>query len=294
MPGADHDEWQNYANLLSAAHAAHLPEIRSLFRRLPWDGVERVLDAPSGDGFFSELIAEQVDPRGEVVAVDIDEAALASLQRRIQRLSDTAPIISYLADVFALPFPDGHFDFIWCAQSLISLAAPKELPPGSGTKNALEELRRVTRPGGRIALLEQDALHYVLLPWPAELELAIQHAQRKGFARLYGRPEQLDVGRQLGRILADSGFQMEQRISLLADRQGKLESAERAFLKAYLEELRSRVHKDLSPDELREFDRLADPDSPDSFFRDRYFEMTWLEFVCLARNPEPRSSRGRR
>ncbi len=124
-------------------------------------------------------------------------------------------------------------------------------------------------------------MHYVMLPWPAELELAIRHAERKGFKRLYGRPEQLDAGRHLGKLLAKSGFEPLRKISLSADRQGIPHDDERAFLTAYFAELRKRIEQDSSRENLRDFDELTDPDSPYSFFQDPEFEMTWLEFVSL-------------
>lgn len=280
---ADHAEWSQYADLLAAAHEAHAAEIRSLIDRLPWDGVSRVLDAPCGDGFYSALIAERLGAGAEVLGVDIDEAALAQFEDRAGNANTAARLTSCLADVSNMPFDDGGFDFVWCAQSLVSLSNPEETPPSGELKKALAEFRRVLKPGGIIALLEQDAMHYLLLPWPAELELAIQRAEREGFRRIYGQPAQLDVGRHLGRILSGAGFQLQRRMSLTADRQGVLAGLDQKFLEAYFIELRRRILQDLSRDELSEFDRLTDPHSQDSFFRDANFEMTWLEFVCLAR-----------
>lgn len=282
---AEHSEWQDYADLLAAAHEAHRPEIRELIHELPWNGIRCVLDAPCGDGFHIGLIAERLDADGEIIGVDIDNEALVSLERRKDILEGDVAVSSCRADVFALPFQAGRFDFVWCAQSLISLAEPRESLPSPGIEAALKEFHRVLRPGGMIALLEQDAMHYVLLPWPEELELALQRAQRQGFARMYGRPEQLIVGRHLGRMLAEGGFQVERRFSLTADRQAPLNQAETAFLKAYFEELRSRVEAHLNRDDRKEFDRLTNISSPDSFFHDPHFEMTCLEFVCLARKP---------
>jgi SAM-dependent methyltransferase len=185
------------------------------------------------------------------------------------------------ADIYAMPFPSDRFDFAWCAQSLISLSEPHENPAGPGVGNALREIHRVLRTGGQIGLLEQDAMHYLLLPWPPELELAIQQAQRQGFARMHGHPQQLHIGRRLGKLLAESGFQPWRRITLSSDRQGLPDRDLQRFLQAYLAELRDRVHRDLSRPELRQFDRLTDPESENSFLHDPHFEMTWLEFVFL-------------
>ncbi len=280
-PTGGHAERRTYADLLSAAHAAHFPEIRLLIHRLHLERIHRVLDAPCGDGFYSELLAEDLEPGGEVVAVDVDDKALAEVEQRARNMSRGATVTSLHADVFQMPLADESFDFAWCAQSLISLSNPGETSPGPGTLDVLQEFHRVLRPGGRIAVLEEDAMHYMILPWPAELELAIHHAERQGFARLYGRPEQLDAGRQLGKVLAKSGFEPLRKISLSADRQGIPHHDERAFLLAYFAELRKRIEQDISPDNLWEFDALTDARSRRSFFQDPEFEMTWLEFVIL-------------
>lgn len=284
-PHADHADWDEYANLLSAAHQAHLPEIRSLIQQLPLADVRRVLDVPCGDGFYSELLADQLAPGSEVIAVDLEEAALEAVKKRALRRPGGATIKCQSADVHAMPFPDEHFDFAWCAQSLISLSEPQESSTGPGVRNALCEMSRVLRPGGKITLLEQDAMHYVLLPWPPELELALMESQRRGFARKHGHPEQMHVGRQLGRILAEAGFQPLRRIILTANRQGIPTGELRTFLRAYFAELRDRVRLDLSQEELRQFDRHTDPALKSSFFHDPHFEMSTLEFVFLGMRP---------
>ena len=282
-PQADHAEFKDYAGLLSAAHRAFSPEIKSLMRNLPLANARRVLDVPSGDGFYSELLARQLPAGGEVVAADLEKEALEQVAKRSQNLPGHVALTSVSADVDSLPFPEESFDFAWCAQSLISLAEPQETPEGPGIRNSLREIHRVLKPGGEIALLEQDAMHYVLLPWPAELELALQTAHRKGFARMHGHPEQLHVGRQLGKLLAKAGFQPLRKITLSADRHGTPNGYLAVFLQAYFRELRSRVRRDLSRDELQEFNRLTDPESEESFFQDPQFEMTCLEAVFLGR-----------
>jgi ubiquinone/menaquinone biosynthesis C-methylase UbiE len=278
---ADHSDFKAYASLLSAAHQAFLPEIESLLGDLPLADARRVLDVPCGDGFYSEHLARQLAPGGEVIGIDIDSAALAAARKRAQDHSGTAAIHIHSADVFALPFDEGEFDFVWCAQSLISLSEPTAIPERSSILKALKELYRVLCPGGQIGLLEQDAMHNLLLPWPADLELALQHAQRQGFARLYGHPRQLDVGRQLRKLLALAGFRPRKRMTLAADRQGIPSRELKTFLQLYFRELRRRVEADLSREDLHRFDCLTNPDHDDSFFHDSEWEMTWLEFVSL-------------
>lgn len=280
---ADHDRWKDYADLLAAGHKAHRAEIRSLIRQLPLAEAGRVLDVPCGDGFYAALFAENLSAGSEVHAVDFDHDALKTAEQQAESLPEQVLLTCHVADIHALPFLDNAFDFVWCAQSLISLSEPSQAPPGQGVWKALDEMHRVLQPGGHIGLLEQDAMHYVLLPWPMELEMALVQAERKGFAQLYGHPDQMHFGRGMGRILGQAGFQFVNRLTLSADHHGVPTSDLRFFLKAYFSELRNRVHRDLKTENLQQFDRLTDPDSGDSFFQDPHFEMTWLEFISLGR-----------
>ena len=68
------------------------------------------------------------------------------------------------ADLRHLPIPDDSFDLVWCAQSLYSLPDPVD---------ALRRMARAARPGGIVAVFENDEFHHVLLPWPVEVELAL-------------------------------------------------------------------------------------------------------------------------
>lgn len=241
---------------------------------------DRVLDVPSGDGFYSQLFAERLSSAGRVVAADCSDEMLDAVNHR-ERQPEMASIESVYANAYDLPFDDDTFDFVWCAQSLISLSAPDEKTPGVGTRRVLREIRRVVRPGGWVALMEQDALHHVLLPWPTELEMAIHRAHRTGFAVCCGHPQQLDPGRRLGGLLAETGFDGIRRQTIVADRYGHMEGELRLFLAGYFQELRTRIVDNIDAEALRQFDRLIDTSSEESFFNDPHFELTWLSFVTL-------------
>ena len=158
------DQLPGYALSLAAYHRAFAAELAGCVATLPVPAGGRALDLPCGDGFFSACLAERVGPRGEVVAADLSPAFLR-LASRICRAAANVRLVE--ANAYRLPFPDRSFDLVWCAQSLISLSAPVKV---------LAEMRRVTRRGGTVAVLETDELHHVLLNWPTGVELAVQRA----------------------------------------------------------------------------------------------------------------------
>ena len=119
-----------------------------------------LLDVGCGPASITADLAERVAP-GRVVALDAAadalEAARATLSER--GLSEQVEVTS--GDVMALPFEDASFDVVHAHQVLQHLADPV---------GALAEMRRVTRPGGIVAV--RDAVYSAMtwFPEPAGME----------------------------------------------------------------------------------------------------------------------------
>ena len=119
-----------------------------------------LLDVGCGPASITADLAERVAP-GRVVALDAAagalEAARATLRER--GLSEQVEVTS--GDVMALPFEDASFDVVHAHQVLQHLADPV---------GALAEMRRLTRPGGIVAV--RDAVYSAMtwFPEPAGME----------------------------------------------------------------------------------------------------------------------------
>ena len=103
-----------------------------------------VLDVACGTGVVATAAVERVGPSGAVTGVDINPGMIAVAAR-------TQGVRWARADAARLPFPDGGFDRVLCQAGL------QFVPDRLG---ALREMRRVLRPGGRVALLVWRALHH--------------------------------------------------------------------------------------------------------------------------------------
>ena len=119
-----------------------------------------LLDVGCGPASITADLAERVAP-GRVVALDAAAGALEAARKtlRDRGLSEQVEVTS--GDVMALPFEDASFDVVHAHQVLQHLADPV---------GALAEMRRVTRPGGIVAV--RDAVYSAMtwFPEPAGME----------------------------------------------------------------------------------------------------------------------------
>jgi ubiquinone/menaquinone biosynthesis C-methylase UbiE len=103
----------------------------------------RVLDVACGTGEPAISIATQLNGTGEVVGVDISSPSLeVARQRAAER--GFANVRFEQADAHKLPLEDNSFDRVTSRLGIMFFA---DLP------NALREMHRVLKPGGRVALL---------------------------------------------------------------------------------------------------------------------------------------------
>jgi demethylmenaquinone methyltransferase/2-methoxy-6-polyprenyl-1,4-benzoquinol methylase len=97
---------------------------------------DRVLDAACGTGDLA--IADRDAGASHVTGLDFSEQMLARARRK-------APLEWVQGDLLALPFEDASFDAATVGFGVRNVA---------DLERALRELRRVLRPGGRLAILE--------------------------------------------------------------------------------------------------------------------------------------------
>ncbi|MCB0108557.1 MAG: methyltransferase domain-containing protein [Caldilineaceae bacterium] len=100
---------------------------------------ERVLDVACGTGSVTRLIGPQIGPQGQLTALDLNAEMLKAAQTYVK---PTAPPIRWLhADVVEMPVADGDVDVVLCQQSFQFFR---------DKLGALQEIRRVLAPGGRL------------------------------------------------------------------------------------------------------------------------------------------------
>lgn len=149
-----------------------------------------LLDVGSGPGTITLGLAERVLP-GRVVGVDSAPAAVEAA--RHAAADRGLPVEFGLGDAYALEFADHSFDVVHAHQVLQHLADPVA---------ALGEMRRVTRPGGWVAVRDAD---YEAMVWhPAAPGLSAWSDLYRRVARAGGGEP--DAGRRLKAWALVAGF----------------------------------------------------------------------------------------
>jgi SAM-dependent methyltransferase len=143
----------------------------------------RLLDAGSGAGDVARWLGAEVGPSGEVIALDYSAATTAAAVER----HDDSNVRYVTGDVSALDLPADSVDGVWCERVLQHV---------DDAAVAIGELVRVTRPGGRLCLIDTDWTSLAFDGVPAGLAGSI-------VADMHGRltPRQRDMGRTLRRRL---------------------------------------------------------------------------------------------
>jgi demethylmenaquinone methyltransferase/2-methoxy-6-polyprenyl-1,4-benzoquinol methylase len=125
----------------------------------------KVLDVAAGSGDLARAFARRTGVAGQVWVTDINRSMIAVGRDRLLDEGLVCPAVQ--CDAEKLPFPGAYFDCVSVAFGLRNMTRKEE---------ALAEMRRVLKPGGRLLVLEfskvwkplekaYDAYSFHVLPW---------------------------------------------------------------------------------------------------------------------------------
>jgi SAM-dependent methyltransferase len=135
-----------------------------------------VLDVGSGDGVIADLLASRAR---SITCLDRSERVIDAARQRLSRRDNVRFV---LGDMQAMPLPDDAFDQVLLFNVLTYASDPVRV---------LEEIHRVLRPGGSLALVTLDEHNH------PDISAIYQHVNH-GFA-----PE------KLARMLESAGFDLD-------------------------------------------------------------------------------------
>jgi SAM-dependent methyltransferase len=138
------------------------------------------------------LLADRVGPTGRVVGLDRERRMVETGRELAQRRGLDIELIE--ADATRTDLPGGSFDLVHARTLLLSVANPEAI---------LEEMVRLVRPGGVVAVQEADAAAWVCdPPHPA---FDVLRSQILSAYRHTGKD--FNIGRRLPRMLRAAGLE---------------------------------------------------------------------------------------
>ena len=149
---------------------------------------QRILEVGCGTGDDARALAALVRPGGEVTAVDGSAAMVAEARKRAE--GSGLPVRFEQGDAHHLNFPDGSFDGCRSDRMFMHLQDPKQ---------ALAEMARVTKPGGRVVVYEGDFETLVIDAPDRPLARKIVNAWCDGFRDGW-------LGRRIPALFRDAGL----------------------------------------------------------------------------------------
>lgn len=149
---------------------------------------QQVLDAGAGTGEDAQAMAKLVEPFGQVVGLDVSQIMIDEARLRVQ--DPTLSVRFVQGDLHHMPFADEAFDRCFASRTFQHLEDPKL---------ALAELVRVTKPGGRLVIVEPDHETRVIdTPYP-DITRRFLRFRNAGM-------RQPDIGHRLYALFKDAGL----------------------------------------------------------------------------------------
>jgi SAM-dependent methyltransferase len=150
---------------------------------------QRVLDVACGTGVLARAVAERVGPAGEVVELDINEGMLAVARQKAAHLEwQHGP-------AEAIPFDNNSFDVVVSQFGLMFF---------EDRRAAIQEMARVLRPGGRLAVAVWGSLEST--PGYAAMVDLLQRLFGNEAANALRAPFNLGDPERLSEVFAGAGI----------------------------------------------------------------------------------------
>jgi ubiquinone/menaquinone biosynthesis C-methylase UbiE len=228
------------------------PLMRRVVKAIGLPAASNGLDAGCGVGLQIPPLAEAVGPGGHVTGLDILPEFIKEAGRNLGNWGIAERVSLVVGDIYALPFEDHQFDWIWSAScACYSMGRPLQL---------LEGFRRILKPGGSLLIVIWSGQQ--LLPGYPRLEATL-NATTPGIAPFTtgDRPENHFL--RLAGWMRKAGFREAKAQPFTEGLCAPFDETVRSALLTLIEMRWLEAEKELSRADLQLYQRITDPASAD-------------------------------
>jgi ubiquinone/menaquinone biosynthesis C-methylase UbiE len=272
------------SGFLDAHFEACRPQYEAILHSVGLQPGWRVLDAGCGGGGFLSLIADDIGPSGSIAAFDLAPDNVARVEALVSGWSNACPVEARVASLTALPYNDGEFDAVWCANAMEYLSDDE-------ASTAISEFRRVVRAGGLVAIKDADPGLWLFSPGDPTLLWRMWEAASRISPPFRGC---LHLTRTLRRRLERAGFIRVWQRATLCEIWAPLQPVERQYIGHQLMQMSALAERAGVPPADLEFWRCQrDPNSANSL--SNHPNLFWCEghFVAVGQVPDMRTQMAR-
>ena len=143
-------------------HITKEDERKQMIEDLHFKPGDFVLDLGCGPGLWATMIADKVKPNGKVIGIDFSPCLLDYAEENVRE--DLADILEFRkCNFYNIPFDKETFDTVFFGNCLAYVDDHLKI---------LEEIKRITKKGGKIIAKDFDGAVFII--YPAEPELCLK------------------------------------------------------------------------------------------------------------------------
>lgn len=232
-----------------------------------------VLDLACGPGLWAPLLAEKVRPNGRVIGVDFSPDLIDYAKRNLER-EPLKDIIEFQeGNLYSIPFEDNAFDVIFFGNTFTYVA---------DSFKALEEAKRVTKEGGRIAVKDFDGATIIFYPIDPYLSQKVLTATARALKE--NPPEPFFdnyVGRKMHGLFLQAGLKNVSTTTYAIQRFSPLRPEAKSYIAGNAEWYARTGAQYLSEEDLRQWQAYFDPTSDDYIFDLEEFYFCMVEMLTV-------------
>ena len=232
-----------------------------------------VLDLGCGPGLWTYLLAEKVKPSGKVIGVDGAPELLNYAIKNLEKEPLRHIIEFRKSDFYDIPFKNDFFDLIFFGNCFAYVTDPLRV---------VEEMKRITKPGGRVVAKDFDGGLFIVHPIEPYLTAKVMAAAAQAIKEKPAEPKFDNyTGRIMNGLFLKAGFKDVLTTSYAIQKVPPLTQEVKNYITGNAEWLIKVGSSHLLEEDIRKWRSHFDPSSENCILDSEEFYFCMLEIMTV-------------